>query len=509
MPQLGESVAEGTIGRWLKQVGDHVTKYEPIVEVITDKVNAEVPSPFEGTLSEILVDEGATVPNGAEIAVIEEGGAASAGVPVPASSREASAAVEQPEGIATGPAGSDEERPTGPANRRAAEAPRPPAPATEPATVAQPAPTAAAAAPAPATSPAGSEVSTASPAAEPHEEYRGPVTPAVRRLARENDVDLGQVRGTGHGGRVTRDDIMAFIESRAAGTAAQPASADRGSSATPAPAGPSVAAPSAARSGPMPSSVPAPSAPSAPAPSAPAAVLGDGDQLKPMTQMRKGIAAQMTRAAGVPMAYLTLEVDMSGVVGLREQIKEEYQAREGVGLSYVAIVTKAIVEALRRNPDLNAHWTDQGLLRRSHVNVGIAVAVDDGLIVPVIHDADRLSVNGLNHGVVDLAGRARSNRLRIDELQGGTFTVDNTGWFGSIVSAPIVNVPEVAILTMEAIQRRPVVVGTPGGEAIAIRPMMYICSAFDHRATDGAQMGRFMQDVKQWLESVDERTAIW
>jgi 2-oxoisovalerate dehydrogenase E2 component (dihydrolipoyl transacylase) len=209
------------------------------------------------------------------------------------------------------------------------------------------------------------------------------------------------------------------------------------------------------------------------------------------------------------MAYLTLEVDMSGAVALRERSKDEYQAREGIGLSYVAIVTKAVVDALRRHPDLNGHWTDQGLVRRSHVNVGIAVAVEDGLIVPVIHDADRLSISGLNRGVVDLAARARSGRLRIEELQGGTFTVDNTGWFGSIVSAPIVNVPEVAILTMEAIQRRPVVIEAPGGEAIAIRPMMFICSAFDHRATDGAQMGRFMQDVKQWLESVDERTAVW
>jgi pyruvate/2-oxoglutarate dehydrogenase complex dihydrolipoamide acyltransferase (E2) component len=502
MPQLGESVAEGTIGRWLKQVGDHVTKYEPIVEVITDKVNAEVPSPFEGTLSEILVDEGATVPNGAEIAVIEEAGPATAAVPVPASAREASADVEQPGGIR--PAGSDEERPTGPANRRAAEVPAPPAPAAarapEPATLAAPTPTPVAAALAPAAPPAVSGAATAAPAAEAQEEYRGPVTPAVRRLARENDVDLGQVQGTGHGGRVTRDDIMAFVDARSAGAATQPAVAAPSSAAQ---------APSADRSGPVSSSAPVPPAASAPAPPAPPAVLGDGDQLKPLTQMRKGIAAQMTRAAGVPMAYLTLEVDMSGVVGLRERIKDEYQAREGVGLSYVAIVTKAVVEALRRHPDLNAHWTDQGLLRRSHVNVGIAVAVDDGLIVPVIHDSDRLSINGLNRGVVDLAGRARSNRLRIDELQGGTFTVDNTGWFGSIVSAPIVNVPEVAILTMEAIQRRPVVVGTPGGEAIAIRPMMYICSAFDHRATDGAQMGRFMQDVKQWLESVDEGTAIW
>ncbi len=485
MPQLGESVAEGTIGRWLKQVGDHVTKYEPIVEVITDKVNAEVPSPFEGTLSAILVDEGATVPNGAEIAVIEEGTAATAAAPAPASSGEASAASVSP-----APA---------------------PARSLEPATLAQPAPTPAAAAPAPAAPPApapaaASDAAPAALAAGPQEEYRGPVTPAVRRLARENDVDLGQVQGTGHGGRVTRDDIMAFIEARTAGTAAHPAAT---APAAPSPVPPAGAPSLATQSGTVSATMPTPPAHPAPAPSAPPAVLGEGDQLKPMTQMRKGIAAQMTRAAGVPMAYLTLEVDMSGAVGLRERIKDEYQAREGVGLSYVAIVTKAVVEALRRNPDLNAHWTDQGLLRRSRVNVGIAVAVDDGLIVPVIHDSDRLSINGLNHGVADLAARARSNRLRIDELQGGTFTVDNTGWFGSIVSAPIVNVPEVAILTMEAIQRRPVVVGTPGGEAIAIRPMMYICSAFDHRATDGAQMGRFMQDVKQWLESVDERTAIW
>ncbi len=491
MPQLGESVAEGTIGRWLKQIGDHVTKYEPIVEVITDKVNAEVPSPFEGVLSEILVEEGATVPNGAEIAVIEEGGAEPAQAASPKAASAPVAAAEtrpgpvetKPVAVETGPAGSDEQSTAGPRNAAAAA---PSAGAT--AAVVQEAPGGA------------------------REEYRGPVTPAVRRLARENDVDLAQVRGTGHGGRVTRDDIMAFIEARARGAA--PAAP------VPAPPAPAVSAPPA-MAAPSASTPPAPAALptapfatdaggfAAPVPTAPAPQLAEGDELKPMTQMRKGIAAQMTRAASVPLAYLTLEVDMSGAVALRERVRHEYEAREGIGLSYVAIVTKAVVEALRRHPDLNGHWSDQGLIRRARVNVGIAVAVDDGLIVPVIHDADRLSVSGLNHAVVDLASRARSNRLRLEDLQGGTFTVDNTGWFGSIVSAPIVNTPEIAILTMEAIQRRPVVVGTPAGEAIAIRPMMYICSAFDHRATDGAQMGRFMQDVKAWLEAVDERTAIW
>ena len=496
MPQLGESVAEGTIGRWLKQVGDHVTKYEPIVEVITDKVNAEVPSPFEGTLAEILVQEGATVPNGAEIAVIEDTGEVAAGqapaaasvaqapaaasaAPAPVTASVGQAPAEAPVSTATqhGPAGSDER--TVDEMRAAAAAAPAPASAAAPATV---------------QAPGGKGVAPAAP-----EPYQGPVTPAVRRLARENGVDLATVRGTGHGGRVTREDVLNFVASRA-GTAPSAA----GSPAVPPPVFPAPTPGASAFPPPMaPPSTPGPST------AAPPAVLGEGDQLKPMTQMRRGIAAQMARAVSVPMAYLTLEVDMSGVVALREAMKREYEAREGIGLSYVAFVTKAAVEALRRHPDINGHWTDQGLLRRAHINVSVAVAVDDGLIAPVIHDADRLSINGLNRAVVDLADRARGNRLRLEDLQGGTFTVDNTGWFGSVVSAPIVNVPEIAILTMEAIQRRPVVVDTPAGEAIAIRPMMYICSSFDHRATDGAQMGRFMQDVKRWLESVDAQTAIW
>ncbi len=475
MPQLGESVAEGTIGRWLKQVGDHVTKYEPIVEVITDKVNAEVPSPFEGTLAEILVQEGATVPNGAEIAVIEDAGEVAAGQAPAATGQAPTATGQAPAATGQAPAA------TGQAPALAAP---PVAPAVAPATGAAPA---------------------VVPAA--HEPYQGPVTPAVRRLARENSVDLAMVRGTGHGGRVTREDVLAFVASRA-GVAPSVAGVR---ASVPPPASFSVAPPVLAATGPSaaPPIVTPPAAPAAPVPVAPPAVLGEGDQLKPMTQMRRGIAAQMARAVSVPMAYLTLEVDMSGVVALREGVKREYEAREGIGLSYVAFVTKAAVEALRRHPDINGHWTDQGLLRRARINVSVAVAVDDGLIAPVVHDADRLSINGLNRAVVELAERARANRLRLEDLQGGTFTVDNTGWFGSVVSAPIVNVPEIAILTMEAIQRRPVVVDTPSGEAIAIRSMMYICSSFDHRATDGAQMGRFMQDVKRWLESVDAQTAIW
>jgi 2-oxoisovalerate dehydrogenase E2 component (dihydrolipoyl transacylase) len=419
MPQLGESVAEGTIGRWLKQVGDHVDKYEPIVEVITDKVNAEVPSPFEGTLTAILVQEGETVPNNAEIAVIDGAGEAVAAPAAPTP-----AAPVAPSGNGTtghGPAGSDE---------------------------------------------------------RPVAEYEGRVTPAVRRLAREQSIDLSLVAGTGHAGRVTREDVLAYIERRRTG-AAQPA----------------------------PAPVSAPASASAPAP---ASVPAAGDELRPMTPMRKAIVAQMVKAkTTAPHAYMTVEVDMSGVAALRDSAKAAYQSREGVALSFVPFVTKAVVEALRRHPDLNAHWTDQGVLRRHRINIGIAVAVDDGLVVPVVHDADTLSISGLNKAVQDLAGRARAGRLMLEDIQGGTFTVNNTGWFGSVASQPIVNVPEVAILSMEAIVKRPVVIETPHGDTIGIRPMMNVCVSFDHRATDGAQIGRFVADVRKWLESVDADTSIW
>jgi len=226
--------------------------------------------------------------------------------------------------------------------------------------------------------------------------------------------------------------------------------------------------------------------------------------------MRKAIARHMVEAKSTaPHAYTTVEVDMSGVVALRESIKRQYQEREGTGLSFVAIVGKAVVEGLRKHPDLNAHWTAEGVMRKASVNLGVAVAVDDGLIVPVIHDADRYSIHGLNLWVQDYATRARANRLKLDDIQGGTFTLNNTGWFGSVSSQPIVNVPEIGILSMEAIVKRPVVVETPAGDTIGIRPMMNICVSFDHRGTDGAQIGRFVQDVKRWLESADTQTPVW
>ena len=226
--------------------------------------------------------------------------------------------------------------------------------------------------------------------------------------------------------------------------------------------------------------------------------------------MRKAIATQMTKALAIPVAYTVVEVDMSGVVALRDANKGAYQLREGIGLTYDAIVAKATVEALKAHADFNAHYTDEGHWRRAAVNLGIAVAVADGLVVPVIKDADRLSVHGLNRQIRDLADKSRAAKLSLDDISGGTFTLDNTGWTGSLITAPIINAPQVGILTMESIVKRPVVVATgPTTDAIAVKPMMYMCLGFDHRATDGAQAGRFIADVKRWLEAVDSTTAVW
>ena len=498
MPQLGESVAEGTIGKWLKQPGDHVAKYEPIVEVITDKVNAEVPSPFEGTLTEILVQEGETVPNNTDIAVIEAVGEGAAATGDGASDRgaaepEAPAAVQTAEatadelspqaGTGHGPAGSDE-RPEGPqeAQPQAARQQSPPPQAAEQ----QSAPVAVASAPG-----AGSNGKSGP------DGYEGRMTPAVRRLAREHGIDLSLIAGTGHGGRVTRDDVMKFIESGGAEAAPQQSPPAQAAEQQPAQQIPETQQQPAARQ-PGPGPLPAGESP-----------VAAGDSLKQASPMRRAIATQMSRALQVPVAYTVVEVDMSGVVALREKSKRDYQAREGISLTYDAIVAKATVEALRRHPDFNAHYTEEGHWRRQAVNLGIAVAVDDGLVVPVVKDADSLSIHGLNKQIRDLADRARGGRLKMDDIQGGTFTLDNTGWTGSLITAPIINTPEVGILTMESIVKRPVVVETPAGDTIGIKPMMYMCLGFDHRATDGAQAGRFVADVKRWLESVDTSTTIW
>jgi 2-oxoisovalerate dehydrogenase E2 component (dihydrolipoyl transacylase) len=508
MPQLGESVAEGTIGKWLKQPGDTVEKYEPLVEVITDKVNAEVPSPFAGVLKEILAEEGATVPNNAEIAIIEtadENNGTSAAAATPPAAAAAVAPAE-------GPAGSDER------------------PAAAPAAAAQPGAVAAPTA-APAVAPA--TVASATSAAPSAIDGEGPgnpdarMTPAVRRLLREHGLTAAQIVGTGGGGRITRDDVTNYVESQrtgqpVGGQAVGGGTVTQGQSAR-ATAAPTTAAPATA--------APATAAPATATPSTPTSAPGSGgaaparvaasggtsitfpdgadEYLVPLTQMRKGIAAQMTKALQAPHAYVQMEVDVTRLVAVREKAKREYQSREGIGLSFVPFVVKASAEALKRSPTFNAIWTDQGLMAKRRVNIGVAVAVDDGLIVPVIRDADQLSIHGLNVAIADVAARAKAGKFKIDDFGGGTFTVDNTGYLGTNLVMPILNVPEVGIVTMEAITKRPVVVSTPDGDVIAIRPVMNMVLGVDHRANDGAGGAALLRDIKAWLESVGPDTPIY
>ena len=504
MPQLGESVAEGTIGKWLKKPGDHVDKYEPLLEVITDKVNAEVPSPFAGTLKEILVEEGATVPNNAEIAVIEEAGGAA----------EASAPAET---AAPAPAAVDAPAPAAVAAPATAPA-QAPAPAPAMTAPAMTAPMATAAAPV-AHGPAGSDERTV-------EELPGSadarMTPAVRRLLREHALNPASIVGTGGGARITREDVTDYVESQRTGKPVGRQNAAGGASAAPAQAArPAAAAAPATVAAPATAPAPGagPTAPAVPGAAAPARggvtgqrvefPAGADEVLVPTTQMRKGIAAQMTRALQVPHAYVEMEVDVSGLVRLRDREKAAYAAREGLSLSYVPFVVKAAAECLKRHPALNAHWTEQGLLAKRHINVGIAVAVEDGLIVPVVRDVDQLSISGLNKAIADVSARARANKLRVDDFGGGTFTVDNTGWLGSNLTMPIINVPEVAILTMEDIRKRPVVIEAPDGDVIGIRPIMNMVLAIDHRANDGAGATALLRDIKAWLEAAGPETPIY
>ncbi|HEV8402544.1 MAG TPA: dihydrolipoamide acetyltransferase family protein [Candidatus Limnocylindrales bacterium] len=485
MPQLGESVAEGTIGKWLKQPGDHVDKYEPLVEVVTDKVNAEVPSPFEGVLREILVEEGATVPNNAEIAVIETADDGAGATDSASAAPAAPTAVAEPAAtdapkqnatpspptdpgtaptptVAAGPAGSDER---GPAEMAAAASAPPVATATAP----------------------------SAPPASADPDAR--MTPAVRRLLREHDLSPAQITGTGGGGRITREDVLKVVEAIRTGAAvpAAPATPPQAPTAAPAPPSP---APAGSRAG-------------LPSPTTLAFPEGADEVLVPTTKMRQGIAAQMTRALQAPHAYVQMEVDVTHLMAARDSAKAAYQAKEGIGLSYVPFVVKAVAEALKRNPTFNAHWTEQGLMAKRRVNVGVAVAVEDGLIVPVIRDADTLSIHGLNVAIADVANRARFGKFKVDDFGGGTFTVDNTGYLGTNLVMPILNVPEVGIVTMEAITKRPVVLSTPDGDVIAIRPIMNMVLGVDHRANDGAGGAALLRDIKAWLEAVDAETPIY
>ncbi len=494
MPQLGESVTEGTIERWLVKVGDSVAQYDPLFEVVTDKVNAEVPAEVGGVVTSILVGDGQTVKVGTPLAEISEdgeGAAPSAAVAGPAAEAPAEVELDAPTEAESEP-----------------EAPPPVAAESEP----EPAPAPEAAAPPePESAPEPEPEAPPPPVEAPSAAMR--MTPAVRRLVREHNLDLTQIPGTGGGGRITRDDVLAFVAASQAAPAAPPAE----------PA-PPPAAPAPTPTAPPPTPVapaPPPAAPpSAPAPPPAAAVstpapppqsipAPTGDVEVPMTQMRKGIAAKMTQVKQtVPHAYTVVEVDMTNVVRWREANNEAYKAREGAWISFVAVVIKAVTEALRAHPTLNSQFAEDRVILKHRLNIGLAVAVDTGLVVPVLHDADQLSIRGVNRKVQDLAARTRANRLKLDEIQGGTFTVNNTGWFGSISSMPIINAPEVAILSMEAIVKRPRVIEIDGSDVIAIRHLMNMTCSFDHRVLDGAQVGYFLADVRKRLEEWDLDTSL-
>ena len=444
LPHVGESVVEGTIGKWLKKPGETVEKYDPLVEVETDKVTMEVPSPVNGVLSRILVEEGTTIPMGTPIAEIESDEV----LPAPEQPPAAQPAAAAP-GTDVGTIGyfMKDVKPVGPTGGGVETVEPPPAP---PVAVSQ-VPSKVETAPAP-----------SQPSAESSGDQKGRYSPAVRRLSSEHNVDLGQVKGTGIRGRVTRSDVLSYVES---GAAAAPAGA---------------------------ASVPA--------------VPGADEEAVPLTHIRRVIAQNMVKSATeIPHAWSMVEADVSGLVARRESTKEEFQRREGITLTYLPFVIKAVVETLKEHPMLSSTWGGDKIIVKKRVNMGIAVAALEGLVVPVIRDPDALSIAGLARAAGDLTAKAREGKLSLPEVQGGTFTLNNTGALGSIASQPIINYPQAAILTTEAIQKRPVVVG----DAIAIRSMMNLCLSFDHRIIDGAQAGAFLKLVKDRLEVIGTGTPIY
>ncbi len=444
MPQLGETIIEGTILKWLKQEGDTIERDEPLFEISTDKVDTEVPSPVAGTVTKILVPEGETVAVGTELAEIDSGDGAAA---APAPAADEADAAEDP--AAEVPAVSTEEPvPTPQAGRPAADAP------------------AAAAAP-----------------AAPAMQDRGPrsqiLSPLVRKLAAEHNLDLAAIAGTGTGGRITKHDVEAAIA-----------------------AGPSGAGPAAVPTSGVPSPGAAPqSAPSVTpvAPSVPS-TSGQGEEIVPLTHIRKAIGEHMVASlATSARAWTMVEVNVDHLVKLRERVKESFFERYGVKLTYLPMVTRAVSEALLSFPMVNAELRGDELLVRKYVNMGIAVSYDQGLIVPVVRNVDAMNVPGIARAIADLAARARSHQLKPDEVTGATFTITNPGPYGSLLSVPIINQPNAGILSLDTIQKRPVVID----DAIAIRSMVYLSMSWDHRVIDGELATRFLARVKQNLEGWD------
>ena len=430
LPHVGESVTEGVINKWLKAPGDHVDKYEPLVEVMTDKVNMEVPSPHAGRLVRTLVAEGDTVLMGKPICEMDVDGEAGAEPARPAG--ESASGPSTSSGRADSrPARSfeflDSVRSVGPTGSGEGGHGRPDA-----------------------------VLDTAVPR----------LSPLVQRLLRQHDVDVAHVRATGRGGRITKDDVLRHVEERRTSVPARPE----------------------------------------PVEGTERAVATEPDTtVLPLTALRKTIAAHMERSAReIPAAWSMVEADVTGLVSCRDAHRAAFQHDHGFSLTYLPFAAQAVAHALREHPRLNARWDVDRMTLHDRVHVGIAVATDGGLIVPVVHDADALGVTGLAVRVHELAAAARNGKLTLDDVQDGTFTLDNTGALGSVVSVPIINHPEVAIITTEAVMKRPVV----RGDAIVARSIMNLCLTFDHRACDGADAGRFLADVKSRLEAIGEQTAL-
>jgi pyruvate dehydrogenase E2 component (dihydrolipoamide acetyltransferase) len=447
MPQMGESIVEGTLTKWLKKPGDKVERDEPLFEISTDKVDTEIPSPAAGTLAEILVEEGKTVGINTVVGRISDGAGASAAPTV-------SAPVAAPAPAAAAPA---------------------------PAAAAPPAPAPPAAAP-------------MSDGATIVEETAGPLSPLVRKMARENNIDLSKVKGTGIGGRITKQDLETYLSGQTA-VAPVPVAQPVAPPPPPPPAQPKAPAQMAVSAAP-PASAPAPSYVPATMAGAPAAM-----RVEPMSMMRQKIAEHMVFSMNTSVHVTTVhKVDMTKVAKLRDKLKGAFQAQYGFGLTFLPFTARAAVAALREFPIVNASIEGTNVIYHRDINLGIAVALENGLIVPVIRNADEKNIVGLQRSIVDLAVRARSRQLRPEEVGGGTFSITNFGSFGSVFATPVINQPQVAILGVGTVEKVPVVLD----DAIAIRSVCYLALTFDHRLIDGALGDQFTQKVKTILENWSE-----
>ncbi|HEU5141497.1 MAG TPA: dihydrolipoamide acetyltransferase family protein [Bacillales bacterium] len=413
MPQLGESVTEGTISKWLVEAGDTVKKYDPIAEVMTDKVNAEVPSSFTGTIKELVASEGDALEVGELVAYIEVEGEASKPSEQADSKHEKEVVETKLESV---------EQAEQPMKKR--------------------------------------------------------YSPAVLRLAQENDIDLDQVNGSGKGGRITRKDIQKLIDS------GDVPKADSSQEKTPITA----------------ASQPASS-------QQPSVTTGQGDVEIPVSGVRKAIASNMVKSKHeAPHAWMVVEADVTNLVKYRNSVKEEFKQKEGYSLTFLPFFIKAVVESLKEYPQINSMWAGDKIIQKKAINISVAVATDDALFVPVLKDADEKSVKGLAKGVKELSTKVRNNQLAASDMEGGTFTVNNTGSFGSVMSSPIINHPQAAILSVESIVQRPVV----KDGMIAVRDMVNLCLSLDHRALDGLICGRFLARVNERLENITkENTSIY